>query len=233
MPVWRRRKAVDPEGEESASRTEATESSPTHRNASDPSTRSRAGESADRGEQVPTAGRGARQQQREEFGGFKLGAALLGWLIAIVLTVVLTAIAGAITGLIGAGTGPPAAGSVGIAAIVSAVVGLVILALAYFLGGYVAGRLARFNGPKQGLGVWLIGVALTVILAVAGVVLGAQFNVLAQLNLPTIPLDPGSLTIGGLIALVVILVATLLAAMAGGKAGTRYHRKVDDAGHSS
>jgi uncharacterized membrane protein (DUF485 family) len=122
---------------------------------------------------------------------------------------------------------------VGIAAIVSAVVGLVILALAYFLGGYVAGRLARFNGPKQGLGVWLIGVALTVILAVAGVVLGAQFNVLAQLNLPTIPLDPGSLTIGGLIALVVILVATLLAAMAGGKAGTRYHRKVDDAGHSS
>ena len=146
---------------------------------------------------------------------------------------VLTAIAGAITGLIGAGTGPPAAGSVGIAAIVSAVVVLVILALAYFLGGYVAGRLARFNGPKQGLGVWLIGVVLTVILAVAGVVLGAQFNVLAQLNLPTIPLDPGSLTIGGLIALVVILAVTLLAAMAGGKAGTRYHRKVDDAGHSS
>ena len=121
----------------------------------------------------------------------------------------------------------------GIAAIVSPVVVLVILALAYFVGGYVAGRLARFNGPKQGLGVWLIGVVLTVILAVAGVVLGAQFNVLAQLNLPTIPLDPGSLTIGGLIALVVILVATLLAAMAGGKAGTRYHRKVDDAGHSS
>ncbi len=228
FPVWR----SDPEGEESASRTEATESSPKHRNASDPSTRSRADEGTDR-EQVPTAGRGARQQQREEFGGFKLGAALLGWLIAIVLTVVLTAIAGAITGLIGAGTGPPAAGSVGIAAIVSAVVGLAILALAYFVGGYVAGRLARFNGPKQGLGVWLIGVALTVILAVAGVVLGAQFNVLAQLNLPTIPLDPGSLTISGLIALVVILAVTLLAAMAGGKAGTRYHRKVDDAGHSS
>jgi hypothetical protein len=75
MPVWRRRKAVDPEGEESASRTEATESSPTHRNASDPSTRSRADEGTDR-EQVPTAGRGARQQQREEFGGLKFGAAL-------------------------------------------------------------------------------------------------------------------------------------------------------------
>ena len=226
MPVWRRRKAVDPEGEESASRTEATESSPTHRNASDPSTRSRADEGTDRA-QVPTAGRGARQQQREEFGGFKLGAALLGWLIAFVLTVVLTAIAGAIAGLIGAGTGPPAAGSVGIAAIVSAVVGLVILALAYFLGGYAAGRLARFNGPKQGLGVWLIGVAFPVILAVA-VALGAQLNPLGQFNLPTIPLDPGDL-----IAYVVILVATMLGAMAGGKAGTRYHRKVDDAGHSS
>jgi hypothetical protein len=142
--------------------------------------------------------------------------------------VVLTAIAGAIAGLIGAGTGPPAAGSVGIAAIVSAVVGLVILALAYFLGGYVMGVIWRgFNGPKQGLGVWLIRVALTVILAVA-VVLGARFNPFWQFNLPTIPLDPGDL-----IAYVVILVATLLGAMAEGKAGTRYHRKVDDAGHSS
>ena len=170
MPVWRRRKAVDPEGEESASRTEATESSPTQPQRFRPVDPfpARRGHGSRRA--VPTAGRGARQQQREEFGGFKFGAALLGWLIAIVLTVVLTAIAGAIAGLIGAGTGPPAAGSVGIAAIVSAVVGLVILALAYFLGGYVAGRLARFNGPKQGLGVWLIGVALTVILAVAGVV---------------------------------------------------------------
>ena len=30
--------------------------------------------------------------------------------------------------------------------------------LAYFSGGYVAGRMARFNGVGQGLMVWLWGV---------------------------------------------------------------------------
>jgi uncharacterized integral membrane protein len=34
-------------------------------------------------------------------------------------------------------------------------------------------------------------------------------------------------TTGGLITLAAILVGTLLAAMAGGKAGTHFHRKVD------
>jgi hypothetical protein len=71
---------------------------------------------------------------------------------------------------------------------------------------------------------------VTVILAVAGAVLGAQYNVLSQLNLPRIPVDEGSLTTGGLIALAAIVIGTLLAAVAGGKAGTHYHRKIDRAG---
>ena len=55
-------------------------------------------------------------------------------------------------------------------------------------------------------------------------------NVLSQLNLPRIPVDEGPLTTGGLIALAAIVVGTLLAALAGGKAGTHYHRKVDRIG---
>lgn len=180
--------------------------------------------------------RGAARQhdreQREQFGGFQLGAALFGWLVAVGIGVLLTALAGAITGLVGAGTGAPAPGSAGTAAIVSAVIVLIVLAIAYYAGGYVAGRMARFNGPKQGLGVWLIGVLATLLLAGIGALLGAQYNVLAQLNLPSISLDSGSLTIGGLIALAAILIGTLAAAMGGGKAGTRYHRKVDRAGLS-
>ena len=61
--------------------------------------------------------------------------------------------------------------------------------------------MSRFNGPRQGLGVWLIGLIVTVVLAVAGVLLGAEYNVLSQLNLPRIPVDEGTLTTGGLIAL--------------------------------
>jgi hypothetical protein len=37
------------------------------------------------------------------------------------------------------------------------------------------------------------------------------------------------LGIGAIVTLVLVLVVTVLAAMAGGKAGRRYHRKVDHA----
>ena len=77
---------------------------------------------------------------------------------------------------------------------------LVVLMIAYYAGGYVAGRMARFNGPRQGVAVWVIGLAVTVVLAVAGALLGAEYNVLSQLNLPRIPVDEGSLATGGLIA---------------------------------
>ncbi len=53
---------------------------------------------------------------------------------------------------------------------------------------------------------------------------------LSQLNLPRIPVDEGTLTTGGLIALAAIVIGTLLAAMAGGKQGTHYHRKIDKTG---
>src|SRR4051812_6750041 len=90
--------------------------------------------------------------------------------------------------------------------------------------------MARFSGPKQGLGVWIIALVVTVVLAVAGAVLGAEYNVLSELNLPRIPIGEGALTTGGLIALAAIVLGTLLAAVAGGKAGTHYHRKIDRAG---
>jgi hypothetical protein len=94
----------------------------------------------------------------------------------------------------------------------------------------VAGRMSRFDGPRQGGGVWVIGLLVTVLLAVAGVLLGGKYNVLSQLNLPRIPIDEGTLTTGGVIALVAVVLGTLLAAVAGGKAGTRYHRKIDKVG---
>lgn len=34
------------------------------------------------------------------------------------------------------------------------VLGVIVL-VAYYCGGYVAGRMARFDGMKQGLAVWL------------------------------------------------------------------------------
>ena len=180
--------------------------------------------------------RGAGERQREEFGGLNWGAAFFGWLVAIGLASLLIAILSAAGTAIGlTSTSPSQAGQqasseAGTVGIVGGIILLVILLIAYYAGGYVAGRMSRFNGPRQGLGVWLIGLIITVVLAVAGAVLGAEYNVLSQLNLPRIPVDEGTLTTGGLIALVAIVAGTLLAAIAGGKQGTHYHRKIDRTG---
>ena len=105
-----------------------------------------------------------------------------------------------------------------------------MLAAAYYSGGYVSGRMSRFDGGRQGLAVWAIGLAVTIVLAVAGALFGAEYNVLEQLNLPRIPVEEGTLTAGAVIALAAAVLVTLLAAMGGGKAGERYHRRVDRVG---
>ncbi len=173
------------------------------------------------------------ERQREEFGGFSWGSAFFGWLVAVGLAALLVALLsaiGAATGLteISGAEAEQNAETIGIAGGIAL---LVVLAIAYYAGGYVAGRLARFDGARQGFGVWLFSILITVALAVLGVVLGSEYNVLAQLNLPRIPVDEGSLTTGGIIALVATLLVTALAAISGGKVGERFHRKVDRAGH--
>ncbi|MBA2630939.1 MAG: hypothetical protein H0U84_07950 [Thermoleophilaceae bacterium] len=173
-----------------------------------------------------------RARQREEYGGFNLGAAFFGWLVATGLAVLLIAILGAAGAAIGLTelSESEAEGSAGTISIVGGVLLIAVLAVAYYAGGYVAGRLSRFDGARQGLGAWLFGLAVTVLLAAAGAVLGSEYNVLERLDLPRIPVDEGSLTTGGLIALGVVLLATLVAAIVGGKVGERYHKKVDRAG---
>jgi hypothetical protein len=90
--------------------------------------------------------------------------------------------------------------------------------------------MSRFDGGRQGLGTWVIGLIVTVGLALAAVILGDQYNVLEQLNLPSLPVGDQTLATGGIIALAAIVLATLLAAMSGGKVGERYHKRVDRAG---
>ena len=71
---------------------------------------------------------------------------------------------------------------------------------------------------------------MTIVLAVAGALFGAEYNIFEELSLPRIPIDEGSLTAGAAIALAAVVILTLLAATGGGKAGERYHRKIDRLG---
>ena len=180
------------------------------------------------------AGRDAVAAQHDRFGGIKWGAAFFGWLSANGLAVILVALlsaAGVALGLAqNVDTADEAVDQATEIGIGGGIAVLVVLFLAYLAGGYVAGRMARFDGARQGLAVWLVGLIVVLLLAAAGALLGAQYNVLEQLNLPRIPVDEGSATTGGIVALVLVLLVTLGAAVLGGKAGERFHRKVDRAG---
>ena len=172
--------------------------------------------------------------QRSRYGGIRWGAAFFGWLSANGLAVLLVALLSAAGVAIGLTQGVPStddavqeADTIGV---VGGIVLLAILFLAYLAGGYVAGRMARFDGARQGMAVWVIGLLVVIALAVLGLVFGSEYNVLRQLDLPRIPIDEGTATTGGIIALVAVLLVTLAGAVVGGKLGDRYHRKVDRAG---
>ncbi|MUN64923.1 hypothetical protein GMA12_17550 [Kocuria sediminis] len=176
--------------------------------------------------------------EKDQFGGMKFGSAFFGWLAASGLAVLLTALLGAV----GAGVGVATTADVGQAVDqatqnpdsvgwVSAIVLAAILFLAYYAGGYVAGRMARFDGVKQGIAVWLWAILIAIVLAILGVIAGSQFNVLGQLNsFPRIPINEGTLTAGGVIALIIAVLIPLIAAVLGGMSGMRFHRKVDQVG---
>jgi hypothetical protein len=174
----------------------------------------------------------ARENARERFGGINWGAAFFGWLVAIAVTVLLTSIIGAVVAAVSDSTNVTQsqadrqAGTIGMAAGLTLIV---VLALAYYTGGYVAGRMSRFDGAKQGLGTWLMGLVLTILAIVVGWVAGDQYNVFDRIDLPRIPIPTDQVSTGGVIVAVAVVVLTILTAMLGGKMGTRYHNRVDRA----
>src|SRR3954449_6650048 len=153
------------------------------------------------------------QHARERFGGLNVGAAFFGWLVAVAISILLTSIVGALVAALGSTTSVTqseaqrAAGTIGLA---SALVLVAVLLIGYHTGGYVAGRMSRFDGGRQGAGVWLIGLLVTVLAIVLGGVFGAKYNVLDRVNLPRMPVNTDTLSWGAVITALVILVLTFL-----------------------
>ena len=178
-------------------------------------------------------------RQKERFGGIKVGSAFFGWLTATGMSVLLIALLAAGGVAFGVATNTTvtvdqavqeseqATGTAQTVGLVGAITLLVVLLLAYYCGGYVAGRMARFNGARQGLAVWLWGLLMALIIAAVAAIAGAQYDVFAQLNLPRLPVNEGQVTAVGAIAIGAAILAALIGAVLGGLAGMRFHRKVD------
>jgi hypothetical protein len=167
-------------------------------------------------------------RQRVRFGGIRWGSAFFGLLSAIGLAAMLLSIVAAAGVAVGVSqienVTDGDAETIGLG---GAILVLAILALSWFCGGYVAGRMARFDGMRQGIGVWGWTVLVGIVLAIAAIIGGSEYDVFAQLNLPNVAVGDETLTTGGAITLAAALVVTLIAAIAGGKAGDRFHRRVD------
>jgi hypothetical protein len=181
-------------------------------------------------------------RQRERFGGIKVGSAFFGWLTATGMAVLLITLLAAAGVAFGVATNTQvtvdqavqesqnSTGTAQTVGLVGAITLLVVLCVAYYCGGYVAGRMARFNGIKQGLAVWLWGVVMALVIAAVAAIAGAQYDVFAQLNLPRLPVNEGQVTATGAIVIGAAILAALIGALIGGLAGMRFHRNVDKAG---
>jgi len=157
---------------------------------------------------------------RRRFGGFDLPAALAGMLAALGTTVLLAGIAGA-------------AGSVGYERGANAeelstgglITGLVILLAAFFVGGWVAGRMARYDGVLNGMSTAVLFVLLAGGISAAGAWLDDRYDFFEDVNLPQWFSGAGEETAIG--SAVLGIVVMLLAAALGGAVGARYHRRAD------
>lgn len=159
-------------------------------------------------------------------GPFSLVAGFLGWAVASFFTFVLLAI---ILGIIGASAFETGAGgttatlnetTLNNLAWPGIIGGLVAVFVAYFVGGYNAGRIDRYNGLLQGV----VVVAWTVVFAIVAALLAntvvASYDVGAYFSAYRI--DWGTLTTQGVIGLVLTLLVMLAGAIAGGMVGERW-----------
>lgn len=178
------------------------------------------------------------QREKAEFGGMKFGTAFFGWLTATGTTVLLAALVAAVGAAIGLGdadalddAAAAAQDDIGAVGVISAVLFAVVLLVAYFAGGYVAGRMARFSGAKQGIAVWIWAVVVAVVVAIVTAIAGSQWDILGSLDsFPRIPVTPETATVTGILTALGAAVVALVGAVLGGIVGMRYHRKVDRVG---
>lgn len=170
-----------------------------------------------------------QKRLREIYGGVDWLASFVGFLLA--------ALTGSLLSLVGGLVLVPLAdlqslgGGIGPAAITALVISGVLIFLTYFCGGYVAGRLARFDGGRNGMMVVAWAIVVTFLsFAVFGFLPGAFSELIRDLTqnqiLPALSDIQGAGLIG-VIVLISALALALLGGFAGGRSGSRYHTEID------
>src|SRR5215211_4274733 len=169
---------------------------------------------------------------RDMYGGVDWLASFLGFVFAIVLGAVFSAVAGLV--LVPFGITPDLSGGRIGASVITGLALLGVLIFLTFFGGYVAGRLARFDGGRNGamVLVWMLIVVVILALAAAifsGFLPAGMAGSIANL-VDRIVSTAGNLAgVGGLVAAAAALLLALLGGSLGGRMGSRYHTEIDRA----
>ena len=163
---------------------------------------------------------------RERFGGVDLPASLVGMLTALAMVVLLGGLVGAAIGVIGYQTGLDG-DNVNDISFASLIGGVAVLFVSYLIGGWAAGRIARYDGARNGLmtGVWTI--VLAAVLSALAAWFGNEYDVLSNVDLPQW-FNRDALTGVAIVSGAAAIVAMLLGGLLGGLWGTRYHRLADE-----
>ena len=180
-------------------------------------------------EETTTAQQIGVDAARERFGGRDLPASLAGMLVALAALLLLAGLASAAIGTIAFQTGVEGnENELSLGALIAA--GAVIF-LAFLLGGWAAGRMARYNGALNGFMVagWFI--VLGVVLAIVGAIADNTYNLFDDLRVAeaTLPnwFSVEDATVGAIIGSLALVALMVVGAVLGGIWGTRMHRRAD------
>jgi hypothetical protein len=159
-------------------------------------------------------------------GGFSIPAIITGTVVAFGAFVVLAAIVGGILAATGIAENGITAGEVSDIG-VGAGIGIVIAQfLAYFWGGYTAGRMARGSGVLNGILVPITAIILVAILGAIVAAIGDSTGVNAN-DVQQLPLPLGELADIGTIVGIALLAAMLVGGALGGAWGQRWHTRLE------
>ena len=170
---------------------------------------------------------------RDMYGGVDWLASFLGFVFAALVAVLFSLVAGLV--LAPWGFSLNLGGEIGAAVITGLVLVALLIFLTYFFGGYVAGRLARFDGGRNGAMLLLWTLAAALLAALVGGIFSSFLPASISGNVRDFIQNNALSTIGNLaqLGLVGILVAigavlvALLGGFLGGRLGSRYHSEID------
>jgi hypothetical protein len=170
------------------------------------------------------------REAKERYGGLDLPAVLSGMLVGLAMLVILAGLASAAFGEIAFQTGVDGNETeLSVGALITAGV---VLFLSFLIGGWAAGRMARYNGATNGFMVALAFVVFLGILAALGAIAGDAYNLFDNLRVAKADLpnwfSADTVTTGAIVSAIAFVVVTFLGATLGGLWGGRFHRRADE-----